>query len=114
MANYPAGTVGWATDPTAAHDDRPVIVLSHEYHPFSATDCTVMCAGTAAARYAHPTPELTDEHVAGISFQEPTYLMPWALYTIPPNAIASGRATGQLTASGETLVKKELIRLFEL
>ncbi len=114
MASYSAGTVGWAADPTGAHDDRPVIVLSHEFHPFSATDCTVVCAGTRAGRYAHPAPELTTEHGTGIVFSEPTYLMPWALYTIPPNAIRPGRSMGRLTESGEMLVKKEFIRRFEL
>lgn len=112
MDKFPAGTIGWAQDPTGAHDDRPVIVLSHENHPFSATDCTVMCAGTEAVKYDHSTPELEETHISGISFSDTTYLMPWALYTIPPGAIRTGTSIGNLTDAGEKLVKKELIKLF--
>ena len=100
MARYSAGTAGWASDPTDTHDDRPVIVLSHEYHPFSATDWTVRCAGTGAARYAHPTPELTPEHGEGLSFGLSTALAPWAIYTIPPNGISAGGPWG---SSGRSL-----------
>ncbi len=70
-----------------------------------------MCAGTTAQKYDHRTPALEDEHVTGISFSETTYLMPWALYTIPPASLGTGRSAGELTASGKKLVKKELIRL---
>lgn len=111
MAKFSAGTISWAQDPTGAHPERPVIVLSHETHPFSATDCTVMCAGTTAEKYDHRTPPLEDRHLTGISFSETTYLMPWALYTIPPGAIRTERAVGELTEKGKKLVKKELIRL---
>lgn len=111
MDKFPSGTIAWAQDPTGAHDDRPVIVLSHEKHPFSATDCTVLCAWTEAAKYDHSTPELEDRHISGISFSATTYLMPWALYTIPPGAIRTGKSTGKPTDSGEKLVKKELIKL---
>lgn len=113
MSDYSAGTVTWARDPTGAHDQRPVVVLSHEHHPFSATECTVMCLGTNASKYDHPTPELTDQHVSGISFSEPTHLMPWALRTILPGAISTG-TPGHLTEEGRKLVKRELIKLFSL
>lgn len=94
-----------------AHDERPVIVLCHEHRPFSATDCTVMCAGTEAAKHDYETPEIEPEHLTGISFSDPTYLMPYALYTIPPSAILTGKPMGGLTEAGKTLVKKELVKL---
>ena len=53
MSKYPAGTVAWAFDPTDAHDERPVIILSHENRPFSSVECTVMCLGTGAKNYDH-------------------------------------------------------------
>ena len=71
-----------------------------------------MCLGTGANEYDQYTPESTDTHLSGISFQYKTYQMPWVLYTIPPSAIQSGKATGKLTDEGERLVKKGLISLF--
>lgn len=114
MTKFPAGTVTWATDPTDAHPDRPVVVLSHEKRPYSSVECTVMCLGTGAAKFDHYTPELTASHLSGISFSEASYLMPWALYTIPPGAVLSGKPRGTLTEEGETLVKKGLLSLFNV
>lgn len=111
MSKLSAGDVCWAQDPTNAHPQRPIIVLAHETHPFSATDCTVMCVGTSAGKYQQNTPELKDEHLSGISFNNTSYLMPWALYTIPPSAIMNGKAAGELTEDGRKLLKKSLISL---
>ena len=97
--------------PTAAHPQRPVIVLAHDTHPFSATDCTVMCVGTTAGKYQQTTPELKDEHLDGISFSGTSHLMPWALYTIAPGTLMNGKMKGELTEAGRTLVKKSLISL---
>lgn len=114
MTKFTAGTVAWASDPTEAHATRPVIVLSHEKRPFSSVECTVMCLGTGAKNYDHYSPKLEDEHLSGVSFTNTTYLMPWALYTIPPGAIQMGKAHGELTEDGERLVKKALISLFDV
>lgn len=72
-----------------------------------------MCLGHGSGGLDHDTPELTEEHLSGISFGEATYLMPWALYTIPPADIRNGRASGTLTDDGKRLVKRELIRLLD-
>ena len=96
----------WARDPTDAYPQRPIIVLSHDTHPFSATDCTVMCIETSSEKYQQTTPELKDEHLNGISFVDPSYVMPWALYTIAPGAIMNGKMSGKLTEDGRRLVKK--------
>lgn len=111
MNKLPAGTVCWARDPTDTHPERPVVVLAHDTHPFSATDCTVMCIGTSAGKYQQTTPELQDKHLTGISFSSASYLMPWALYTIAPGSIMIERVKGELTSEGRTLVKKSLISL---
>lgn len=111
MDKFSAGDICWAQDPTGAHPKRPIIVLSHETHPFSATDCTVMCVGTTAGKYRQTTPELKEKHLDGISFSEPSYLMPWALYTVPPATILNGNTKGVLTKAGRKLVKKSLISL---
>lgn len=111
MSKRAAGAVCWAQDPTGAHPQRPIVVLAHDTHPFSATDCTVMCIGTSAGKYQQTTQELEDEHLDGISFPDTSYLMPWALYTIPPASLLTGNATGELTEAGRKLVKKSLISL---
>jgi len=70
-----------------------------------------MCIGTSAGKYPQTTPELEDEHLDGISLGETSYLMPWALYTIPPGTIMNGSTKGELTEDGRTLLKKSLISL---
>ncbi|GAB3031078.1 hypothetical protein GCM10025298_19850 [Natronobiforma cellulositropha] len=62
-------------------------------------------------RYQQTTPELKDEHLDGISFNDTSYLMPWALYTIAPGTIMNGTTKGELTEDGRRLVKKSLISL---
>lgn len=76
MSKHPSGTVTWARDPTEAHPDRPVIVLSHEDRPFSGIECTVVCLGTAADTYDHPTLAIENQHLIGLTFSNPTYLLP--------------------------------------
>ena len=75
MTKFPAGTVVWATDPTGAHDDQPIIILSHENRPFNAVECTVLCLGTGAKHHDHYAPELEDNYLSEISFNNTTYLM---------------------------------------
>jgi len=70
-----------------------------------------MCVGTSAGKYEQRTPELKEEHLNGISFNDTSYLMPWALYTIPPGSIMNGKTNGELTEDGRKLVKKSLISL---
>ncbi len=70
-----------------------------------------MCVGTSAGKYQQTTPELKDEHLTGISFNNTSYLMPWALYTVAPGASIDGKASGELTEGGRRLLKKSLISL---
>jgi len=115
MANrLSAGSICWAVDPTGVHPERPVVVLSHETHPFGATECTVMCLGTSVSQFQHPTPPLAADHYDGISFTSTPHLLPWALRTVAPGSLETDRAVGQLTAAGEREVKKSLLLLFSL
>lgn len=109
-----AGSICWAVDPTDAHPNRPVVVLSHDTHPFGATECTVMCLGTSVSQFQHPTPPLEDHHYTGMSFNDTPHLLPWALRTIAPGSLETNRAVGQLTADGEQEVKKALLLLFSV
>ena len=93
------------------HRCPPIIILAHDTHPFSATDCSVRCVGTTNGKYQETTPEFEAEHLDGISFSDTFYLMPWALYTIPPGIIQNGRRKCKLTDAGRTLLKKSLISL---
>lgn len=111
MGTHPTGTVTWARDPTTTHDDRPVIVLAHEQRPHNATECSVLSLGSEAHRYEFETPELTADHLTGISFSDRTFILPWALFTIPPNALQLGKPTGELTTDGRKLVGETLYRL---
>ena len=70
-----------------------------------------MCVGTSAGKYQQTTPELKNEHLNDISFNDTSYLMPWALYTIAPGSLMNGKMKGKLTEGGRKLVKKSLISL---
>jgi len=70
-----------------------------------------MCVGTSAGKYKQTTPELKNKHLNGISFNDTSYLMPWALYTIAPMSIMNGKTKGELTKEGRKLLKKSLISL---
>lgn len=111
MTKHPTGTVTWARDPTKMHDERPVIVLSHEKRSYNSTECTVVCLGTDSSTHAHATPEIKGRHLNGIQFGSTTYLLPWSLYTIPPSSLLPGKPIGQLTEEGEKLVGEALHKL---
>lgn len=115
MTRHSAGTLLWARDPTGAHDDRPVVVLAHDTHPFGSVDCTVMCLGTKDHYHYSYQPELErgTHYTGGISLPDTTYTMPWALYTIAPGALDES-SSGQLTDAGETRLKKCLLSLFSV
>jgi hypothetical protein len=107
-----AGSICWAADPTGVHPERPVVILSHETHPYGATECAVMCLGTSVSQFQQPTPPLEEHHYDGISFNRTPHLLPWALRTIAPGSLETGRAVGQLTGDGQRTVKKALLLLF--
>lgn len=109
-----AGSICWAVDPTGVHPERPVVILSHDTHPYGATECAVMCLGTSVSQFQHPTPPLEQHHYDGISFNETPHLLPWALRTVAPGSLETNRAVGQLTADGERAVKKALLLLFSV
>lgn len=115
MANrLSAGSLSWAVDPTGAHPERPVVVLSHDTHPYGATECTVMCLGTSVSQFEHPTPPLEAHHYDGITFNETPHLLPWALRTIAPGSLHTSRAVGQLTDAGVRELKKAFLVLFSV
>lgn len=114
MSRHPAGVICWAQDPTGKHDERPVVILSHDAHPYGATECTVMCCGTTIKQFHHPTLPLNDHHYTGIQFSRTPNLLPWNIRTIAPGSLKTGRPVGQLTSDGEKQVKKAFLTLFSV
>jgi len=111
---YAAGSLCWAADPTGVHPERPVLILSHDTHPYGATECAVMCLGTSVSQFQHPTPPLENGHYGGVSFNKRPHLLPWAIRTIAPGSLMTNRGVGHLTPEGEREVKKALLMLFSV
>jgi hypothetical protein len=65
----------------------------------------------AKTSYSYTPTLVAGTHYTDIDLSDGSYLMPYALYTIPPGSLTVSRATGTLTDAGETLVKKGLSTL---
>lgn len=111
---HSAGSICWAVDPTGVHPERPVVVLSHDTHPYGATECAVMCLGTSVSQFQHPTPPLKEHQYEDVTFGKTPHLLPWVLRTIAPGSLMTNRAVGRLTSDGERAVKKAFLTLFSV
>ena len=101
---YPQGSLVFAADPTGAHSNpRPVIVISDVDRPFVEQEATVVCLTTQTG-YAYPVTEVPDDVIEGVKIQKTSYLMPWAIYTIPLSSIRDNLPSGTLSADGMRLV----------
>lgn len=101
---YPQGSLVFVTDPTGAHDTpRPVIVLSDVNRPYVEQECTVVCL-TSQNGYSHPVTHLPQDAVSSVTLKKTSYIMPWAIYTIPLSSIDETSPSGTLTADGLKLV----------
>lgn len=70
-----------------------------------------MCLGHSSKKYNHRTPELESKHLTRISFNKTTYVMPWAIYTIPPGSVKDWKPMGELTTDGKRLVQREFVKM---
>ena len=101
---YPQGSLVFAQDPTGAHTNpRPVIVISAVDRPYVEQEATVVCLSTQND-YPHEVALLPDEYVDGLELRKTSYVMPWAIYTIPLSSIQDGFPSGKLTSDGLELV----------
>lgn len=101
---YPQGSIVFAEDPTGAHDNpRPVIVLSDVDRPYVQQEATVVCLSTQSD-YSFAVTRLSEEYVEGLELRKKSYVMPWAIYTIPLSAIMDDFPSGKLTRGGLGLV----------
>ena len=110
---YPQGSLVFAQDPTGAHDDpRPVIVISDMDRPYVEQEATVVCL-TTQSDYSYEVTELPDDVLDDVALRKTSYVMPWAIYTIPLSSIRDNLPSGTLTEDGIHLVAdvvEEMIR----
>lgn len=113
MTRYPRGTVAFADDPFDVHTNpRPVGIISPENRPYGNEECTIVCLGTnAEERYELDTPHLSNDSIDGLDFNRDTYILPWALYTIPLGTIDESEPMGQLGQDGMKLVAESIYKL---
>ncbi len=113
MSRFPRGTICFADDPFDVHTNpRPVVILSPENRPYGHEESTIVCLGSnAEERYEHHTPHLANEYIDGLDFHKKTYVLPWALYTIPLGTIDESEPMGQLTADGMKLVAQSIYKM---
>lgn len=101
---YPQGSLVFAQDPTGAHTNpRPVIVVSDVDRPYVEQEATVVCLSTQND-YSHDVRRLPHEYVDGVELRKTSYVMPWAIYTIPLSSIRDTLPSGELTRDGLGLV----------
>lgn len=101
---YPQGSLVFVSDPTGAHDTpRPVIVISDVNRPYVEQECTVVCL-TSQNEYSHPVTHLPQDAVRDVTLKKTSYIMPWAVYTIPIPSIDETSPSGTLTDDGLKLV----------
>lgn len=113
MNDYPRGSVVFADDPFEVHHNpRPVVIISPENRPFGNQEVTIVCLGTdAEERYEPDTPQLSNDLVKGLTFKRTTYVLPWALYTVPLDTIDDAQQHGRLTDDGMKLVAETIYRM---
>jgi len=101
---HPQGSLVFAADPTGAHaNPRPVIVISDVDRPFVEQEATVVCL-TTQNEYSYAVTELPDDVIEEVEIRKTSYVMPWAIYTIPLSSIRDNLPSGTLTTEGMRLV----------
>ena len=111
---YPQGSLVFASDPTGAHSNpRPVIVISNADRPYVEQEATVVCL-TTQTEYSYEVTELPSYVLEDVELRKTSYVMPWAIYTIPLSSIRDDLPSGTLTPDGIELVADvidEMVRL---
>ncbi|GGI95469.1 hypothetical protein GCM10008995_01960 [Halobellus salinus] len=101
---YPQGSLVFAADPTGAHSNpRPVIVISDGDRPYVEQEATVVCL-TTQTDYSHEVTRLPSDLLDDVELRKTSYVMPWAVYTIPLSSIRDNLPSGTLTSEGMRLV----------
>ena len=101
---YPQGSLVFAADPTGAHSNpRPVIVISNVDRPYVEQEATVVCL-TTQTDYSYEVTEVPSDLLEGVELRKTSYVMPWAIYTIPLSSIRDNLPSGTVTPEGMRLV----------
>ncbi len=101
---YPQGSLVFVQDPTGAHSNpRPVIVISDVDRPYVQQECTVVCLSTRDD-YSYEVTHLPEERIENVELRKTSYIMPWAIYTIPLSSIRDNLPAGTLTRAGMELI----------
>ena len=101
---YPQGSLVFAQDPTGAHSNpRPVIVISDVDRPYVEQEATIVCLSTQSD-YSYCVTQLPHEYVDDVELRQTSYVMPWAIYTIPLSSIRDTLPSGELTCDGIELI----------
>ena len=101
---YPQGSLVFAADPTGAHSNpRPVIVISDADRPYLEQEATVVCLTTQDG-YSYEVTRLPDGVIEEVELRKTSYVMPWAIYTIPLSSIRDNLPSGTLTDEGIQLI----------
>ena len=100
----PQGSLVFARDPTGAHSNpRPVIVISDVDRPYVEQEATIVCLSTQSD-YTYSVTQLPHKYVDDVELRQTSYVMPWAIYTIPLSSVRDTLPSGELTYDGLELI----------
>ncbi|PSP68480.1 hypothetical protein BRC85_01090 [Halobacteriales archaeon QS_1_69_70] len=80
-----------------------MIVISDVDRPYVEQEATIVCLSTQND-YSHNVTQLPHEYVDDVELRKTSYVMPWAIYTIPLSAIRDTLPSGELTCDGLELI----------
>ena len=88
-------------------------VNSNADRPYVEQEATVVCL-TTQTEYSYEVTELPSYVLEDVELRKTSYVMPWAIYTIPLSSIRDDLPSGTLTPDGIELVADvidEMVRL---
>jgi hypothetical protein len=78
-------------------------VISDGDRPYVEQEATVVCL-TIQTGYSYEVTELPTDVVDGVELRKTSYVMPWAIYTIPLSSIRDNLPSGTVTTEGMRFV----------
>lgn len=78
-------------------------MISDADRPYVEQEATVVCL-TTQSEYSYEVTELPGDVLDGVELRKTSYVMPWAIYTIPLSSIRDNLPSGTLTAEGMRLI----------
>lgn len=78
-------------------------MISDGDRPYVEQEATVVCL-TTQTNYSYEVTELPTDVVDGVELRKTSYVMPWAIYTIPLSSIRDNLPSGTVTTEGMRFV----------